>query len=160
MRAVRRPFSELGELFWVRDAGWAFVRFWFDLRRFLGVAGLAGRRARGGTTPTGVRGRNGGMVEDDRAAMVRALADEDALRVFAQVVAATGTGLPERSEGSISFHYVTAHGVSRQTGLPVSAVLGAGRRLTEARLTIAGTDGTSWRTDFESLRRAADPEHG
>ena len=155
MRAVRRPFSELGELFWVRDAGWAFVRFWFDLRRFLGVAGLAAGRRRPACAVEML-----GMVEDDRAAMVRALADEDALRVFAQVVAATGTGLPERSEGSISFHYVTAHGVSRQTGLPVSAVLGAGRRLTEARLTIAGTDGTSWRTDFESLRRAADPEHG
>jgi len=98
------------------------------------------------------------MVESDRAAIVRALADEDALRVFAQVVAVTGTGLPERSGGSISIHYVTAHGVSRQTGLPVSIVVGAGRRLTEARLMIAGADGTSWRTDFESLRRAADPE--
>jgi hypothetical protein len=30
------------------------------------------------------------MVESDRAAIVRALADEDALRVFAQVVAVTG----------------------------------------------------------------------
>jgi hypothetical protein len=94
-----------------------------------------------------------GMVENDRAAMVRALADEDTLRVFAQVVAVTGTGLPERSGGSISL--VTATGVSRQTGLPVSAVVGAGRRLTEARLTIEGADGTSWRTDFESLCRAA-----
>jgi hypothetical protein len=109
--------------------------------------------------PTVARDRNVEMVESDRAAIVRALADEDALRVFAQVVAVTGTGLPERS-GSISIHYVTAHGVSRQTGLPVSIVVGAGRRLTEARLTIAGADGTSWRTDFEALRRAADPEQG
>ncbi len=100
------------------------------------------------------------MVEDDRAAMLRALADEDTLRVFAQVVAATGSGLPRRSPGSISYSYVTAQGVSRQTGLAVNAVLGAGRRLTEAGLTIEGTDGTSWRTDFESLRRAADPEQG
>jgi hypothetical protein len=100
------------------------------------------------------------MVEDDRGAMLRALADEDALRVFAKVVTATGTGLPQRSAGSISYHYVTALGLSRQTGLAVSAVLGAGRRLTEAGLTIEGTGGTSWRTDFESLRRAADPEHG
>ncbi len=92
--------------------------------------------------------------------MLRALADEDTLRVFAQVVAATGTGPPRRSPGSISYFYVTAHGVSRQTGLAVNAVLGAGRRLTEAGLTIEGTDGTSWRTDFESLRRAADPEQG
>ncbi len=76
--------------------------------------------------------------------------------------AATGTGLPQRSAGSIgiSYHYVTAHGVSRQTGLAVSAVLGAGGRSTEAGLTIEGTDGTGWRTDFESLRRAADPEQG
>lgn len=92
--------------------------------------------------------------------MLRALADEDTLRVFAQVVTVTGTGLPQRSAGSISYHYVSAHAVSRQTGLAVSAVLGAGRRLTEAGLTIEGTDGTSWRTDFESLRRAADREQG
>lgn len=114
--------------------------------------------AGGGTMATGARGRNVEMVESDRAAIVRALADEDALRVFAQVVAVTGTGLPERSGGSIG--YVTAYGVSRQTGLPVSVVLGAGRRLTEARLTIAGADGASWRTDFESLCHAADAEPG
>jgi hypothetical protein len=34
---------------------------------------------------------------DDRGAMLRALADEDTLRVLAQVVTATGTGLPQRS---------------------------------------------------------------
>jgi len=39
------------------------------------------------------------MVEDDRGAMLRALADEDTLRVFAQVVTVTGTGLPQRSAG-------------------------------------------------------------
>ena len=98
------------------------------------------------------------MVESDRAAIVRALADEDALRVFAQVVVVTGTGRPQRSEGGISIGYVTAHGVSRQSGLPVSVVVGAGRRLTEAGLTIAGADGASWRTDFESLCRVADVE--
>jgi DNA-binding transcriptional ArsR family regulator len=100
------------------------------------------------------------MVERHGAAMLRALADEDALRVFAQVVAATGTGLPERSGGSISIHYVTAHGVSRQTGLPVSAVLCALKRLTDARLTIEKEDGGGWRTDFEALCRAADPQVG
>jgi DNA-binding transcriptional ArsR family regulator len=100
------------------------------------------------------------MVEDERVAMLRALADEDALRVFAEVVTATGTGLPQRSPGTISYRHITAHGVSRQTGLALSAVLGAGRRLTEAGLTIEGTDGTSWRTDFESLRRVAGPAQG
>jgi RNA:NAD 2'-phosphotransferase (TPT1/KptA family) len=89
---------------------------------------------------------------------VRALADEDALRVFAQVVAVTGTGRPQRAQRGTSIGYATAHGVSRHTGLPVSVVVGAGRRLTEAGLTIAGADGASWRTDFESLRRAADVE--
>ncbi len=98
------------------------------------------------------------VVEADRAAIVRALADKDALRVFAQVVAGTGTGRPQRAEREISIGYVTAHGVSRQTGLPVSVVLGAGRRLTEAGLTIAGADGASWRIDFELLCRAADVE--
>jgi len=92
--------------------------------------------------------------------MLRALADEDALRVFGEVVAATGTGLPVRSGGSISFHYITAHGVSRQSGLSVRAVLGALKRLTEARLTIENEAGNGWRTDFEALRLAADPEAG
>lgn len=95
------------------------------------------------------------MAKSDRAAIVRALADEDALRVFAQVVAVTGTGRPQRSEGGTSIGYVTAHGVSSQTGLPVSVVVGAGRRLTEAGLRVAAADGASWRTDFESLCRAA-----
>jgi hypothetical protein len=100
----------------------------------------------------------GAMVASDRAAIVRALADEDALRVFAQVVAVTGTGRPQRAERGISVGYVTAHGLSRQTGLSVSVVVRAGRRVTEAGLTIAGADGLSWRTDFESLCRAADAE--
>jgi len=92
--------------------------------------------------------------------MLRALADEDALRVFAQVVAATGTGLPERSTGSITIQYVTAHGVSRHTGLPVSAVLGALKRLTDARLTVEKDDGGGWRTDFAALCRTAYPHAG
>lgn len=40
------------------------------------------------------------MAKSDRAAIVRALADEDALRVFAEVVAVTGTGRPQRSGGA------------------------------------------------------------
>ncbi len=36
-----------------------------------------------------------GLLPSARAIMLRALADEDALRVFAAVVAATGTGLPQ-----------------------------------------------------------------
>ena len=88
------------------------------------------------------------------------MADEDALRVFGQVVVATGTGLPERSGGSTSIRYVTAHGVSRRMGLPVSVVLGALTRLTESRLTIESEDGGGWRTDFGALRRAADAEAG
>lgn len=75
--------------------------------------------------------------------------------MFAQVVAATGTGLPERSVGPITIQYVTAHGVSRHTGLPVSAVLGALERLTDARLTIEKDGGSGWRTDFATLRRVA-----
>lgn len=68
--------------------------------------------------------------------MLRALAEEDALLVFAEVVAVTGTGLPERCGGTISIHDVTAHGVSRRTGLPVGVVVMALRRLTEAGLAI------------------------
>jgi hypothetical protein len=91
----------------------------------------------------GARARSGAVIERDRKAMLRALADEDALRVFGQVVLATGTGLPERSGGSTSIRYVTAHGVSRRTGLPVSVVLGALTRLTESRLTIESEDGAA-----------------
>ena len=57
--------------------------------------------------PTGARDRNVEMVESDRAVIVRALADEDALRVFAQVVAVTGTGLPERSGDSLEHSLLT-----------------------------------------------------
>jgi len=34
------------------------------------------------------------------------------------------------------------------------------KRLTEARLTIENEAGNGWRTDFEALRLAADPEAG
>jgi DNA-binding transcriptional ArsR family regulator len=98
------------------------------------------------------------MVEADSAAMVWALADEAALRVFAKVVAVTGTGLPQRSGGSISIHYDTAHGVSRATGLPLGTVVGALQRLTDAHLAIESEDGRGWRTDFKALCRAADPQ--
>jgi hypothetical protein len=97
------------------------------------------------------------MVELDGAGMLRALAEEDALRVFAEVVVATGTGLPQRSGNSTSITYVTAYGVSRRTGLPVSVVLSALHRLTEARLTIEGPDGVGWRTDSGALCRVAAP---
>jgi hypothetical protein len=63
------------------------------------------------------------MVEKGGAWMLEALADEQVLRAFAQVVVATGTGLPERSDGAISIRYITAHGVSRETGLPVDAIV-------------------------------------
>lgn len=96
------------------------------------------------------------MREADRVGIVRALADETALRVFAAVVAATGTGLPTRSGGTISLRYVTACGVSRATGLPLDEVLDAGRRLTDAHLTIEQEDRRGWRTDFGALRRAAE----
>jgi hypothetical protein len=101
------------------------------------------------------RGRTLGMTEVDPAVMVRALTDRNVLRVFAEVVAITGTGLPERSGDSTSIHYITAHGVSRATGLPLATVLGALKRLTDARLTIEEADGGGWRTDFEALCRAA-----
>jgi DNA-binding transcriptional ArsR family regulator len=109
---------------------------------------------------TGVAGRSAGMAESDCAAMLRALVDEDALRVFAQLVVATGTGPPERSAGSITIQYVTAHGLSRHTGLPVNVVLGVLKRLTDAGLTIEKDDGDGWRTDFAALRRAAYPNAG
>jgi hypothetical protein len=50
------------------------------------------------------------MVDNDGVAMLRALAEEDALRVFAEVVAATGTGLPESSGGTSTIHYVRRMG--------------------------------------------------
>ena len=96
------------------------------------------------------------MTEVDPAVMVRALTHRDVLRVFAEVVAITGTGLPERSGDWTSIHYITAHGVSRATGLPLATVLGALKRLTDARLTIEeGACGGGWRTI--SRRFAAQP---
>lgn len=88
--------------------------------------------------------------------MLRALAEEDSLRVFAEVVAVTGTGLPERREVTTSIRHVTVHGVSRRTGLPVGVVVMALKRLTESGLAIEKSDGGGWRTDFLALRRVAD----
>jgi len=110
--------------------------------------------------PTGRYGRSTRMVNSDGAAMLRALAEEDALRVFAEVVAVTGTGLPESSGGTTSIHCVTAHGVSRRTGLPVGVVVAALKRLTEAGLAIEQRDGGGWRTDFGALRRVAGVQVG
>jgi DNA-binding transcriptional ArsR family regulator len=105
--------------------------------------------------PTGGYGRSTRMVDSDGVAMLRALAKEDTLRVFAEVVAVTGTGLPERSGGATSIRGVTAHGVSRGTGLSVGVVVTALKRLTEAGLVIEHGDGGGWRTDFGALRRVA-----
>ena len=110
--------------------------------------------------PTGSYGRSTRMVDSDGAAMLRALAEEDALRVFAEVVAVTGTGLPESSGGTTSIHCVTAHGVSHRTGLPVAVVVTALKRLTEAGLAIEQGDGGGWRTDFGALRRVAGVQVG
>jgi DNA-binding transcriptional ArsR family regulator len=100
------------------------------------------------------------MIDSDGVAMLRALAEEDALRVFAEVVAVTGTGLPESSGGTTSFHYVTAHGVSRGTGLSVGVVVTALKRLTEAGLAIEQGDDGGWRADFGALRRVAGVQVG
>jgi DNA-binding transcriptional ArsR family regulator len=109
--------------------------------------------------PTGVRGRSTWMIEREGVAMLRALAEQNALQVFAEVVAVTGNGLPKRSGGSTSIHY-TATGVSRSTGLPVSVVLRALKRLTEAGLAIDKNDGDGWRADFGTLCRVAGPQTG
>lgn len=100
------------------------------------------------------------MVDSDGVAMLRALAEEDVLRVFAEVVAVTGTGLPDHSGGTTSIHYVTAHGVSRRTGLSVGAAVTGLKRLTEAGLAIEQRGGGGWRTDFGALRRAAGVQVG
>jgi hypothetical protein len=105
--------------------------------------------------PTGSYRRSTRMVDSDGVAMLRALAEEDALRVFVEVVAVTGTGLPERSGGTTSIRYVTAHGVSHRTGLSIGVVVTALHRLTDAGLAIEQGDGGGWRTDFGAIRRVA-----
>ena len=90
--------------------------------------------------------------------MLRALAQEDALIVFAAVVAATGTGAAQRTANTISIAWATAAGVSRRTGLSDTAVSSALARLTEAHLIAESPEGDGWRTDFSSLRQAAAPQ--
>ncbi|MDP9345120.1 MAG: hypothetical protein M3P44_05270 [Actinomycetota bacterium] len=97
------------------------------------------------------------MPEIDGAVMLRALAHEDALLVFAAVVAATATGSPQRNGNTISVTWTTVHGVSRRTGLPDATVVSALERLTEAHLIAASAAGDGWHTDFSSLSRAAAP---
>jgi hypothetical protein len=94
------------------------------------------------------------VPEIDGAAMLRALAREDALRVFAVVVDATGTGAPQRSGNGISITGMTVRGVSRRTGLPETAVVIALEQLTEAHLIAASPPGDGWHTDFSSLSQA------
>ena len=96
------------------------------------------------------------MPEIDGVAMLRALAEEDALIVFAAVVDATGTGTAQRTGNTISTAWITAGGVSRRTGLSDTAVSSALTRLTQARLIAESSAGDGWRTDFSSLRQAAD----
>jgi hypothetical protein len=94
------------------------------------------------------------MSQIDGAAMLRALAQEDTLRVFAAVVAATSIGLPQRSGSTTSITWTTITGVSRRTGLSDNAVVTALKELTEAHLTVASPDGQGWHTDFGALRQA------
>lgn len=94
------------------------------------------------------------MSKIDGTAMLRALAQEDTLRVFAAVVAATGIGLPQRSGNTISTTWTTITGVSRQTGLSDNAVVTALKELTEAHLILASPDGQGWHTDLGALRQA------
>lgn len=93
------------------------------------------------------------MPEIDGASMLRALARENTLRVFAAVVDATGA-TPQRSGSTISVGWTTAAGVSRQTGLSDTAVVAALTELTEAHLIVASPEGHGWHTDVGALSRA------
>jgi DNA-binding transcriptional ArsR family regulator len=97
------------------------------------------------------------MPEIDGAAMLRALAEEDALLVFAAVIEATGTGSAARTRNTIGVTWTTLGGVSRRTGLPEPAVVNALKRLTQAHLIAASPAGDGWHTDFSSLCQAATP---
>lgn len=97
------------------------------------------------------------IPEIDGAAMLRALADEETLIVFAAVVETTGTGSPARTQNTISVTWTTLGGVSRRTGLREPAVLNALGRLTQARLIVASPAGDGWQTDFSSLCQTAAP---
>jgi hypothetical protein len=94
------------------------------------------------------------MPEIDGAAMLRALAQRDTLRVFAAVVDATGTGAPQRSGNAISIAWTTVRGVSRRTGLPETAVVDALEQLTEAHLIASTPAGDGWHTAFSGLSQA------
>lgn len=96
------------------------------------------------------------MPEIDGAAMLRALAHEEALLVFAAVVEATGTG-SQRAGDTISITWTTAGGVSRRTGLPEQTVVSSLERLTAGRLIVVSPAGDAWHTDFSSLSQAVAP---
>jgi hypothetical protein len=96
------------------------------------------------------------MPEIDGAAMLRALAQRDTLRVFAAVVDATGTGAPQRSGNGVSITWTTVRGVSRRSGLPETAVVSALEQLTKAHLIAASPAGDGWHTDFSSLSQAVE----
>jgi len=95
------------------------------------------------------------MPEINGASMLQTLAKEDTLRVFAAVVAATGTGLPQHSGNTTSITWTTTTGVSRRTRLSDAAVVTALKELTEAHLILASPEGDGWHTDFGAVSQAA-----
>ena len=92
-------------------------------------------------------------------AMVQALADPDALRVFAEIVRRTGTGLPVHADNTVSVSTVTDAGLVRALGLTQDAAVAAAERLAAAGLAFAdaqdGDDFPAWRTNFGAIQDVA-----
>jgi hypothetical protein len=82
----------------------------------------------------------------DRA-IVAALADATALRVFAAVIPVAGPDQPDQSHpGTISIHYITVTGIAKTTGLAREAIDEAVARLAAAAvLTCDGDPERGWR---------------
>jgi len=88
----------------------------------------------------------------DRA-IVAALADATALRVFAAVAPVAGPDQPDRSHpGTISYRYLTVTGIAKATGLTPEAINAAATRLAKAgMLTCDGDPEHGWRVSSDAF---------
>lgn len=88
----------------------------------------------------------------DRA-IISALADATALRVFAAVAPVAGPDQPDRSQpGAISYRYITATGIGKATRLTPEAINAAVARLAEAGVLICdGDPNRGWRVSPDAF---------
>jgi hypothetical protein len=104
------------------------------------------------------------MTEPDARAMISALAEPDALVVFAAIVVATSNTCRDAEMGYSTgggVSWVTPFGLQKRTGLPREVIEQAAARLEQAGLlktqTYPSDSYTNWRVNEAALTAATSP---